>query len=146
MLGKLTNRVLMYSFLLDLVEDGLDNCVHVSNPGQEDTNLNGYGNACGADLNKDGIVDFLDLGVLMSRFFTFDPDADCGFENLPCLAGDSGDQLLDLWHLAYPLGAFATGGKCLGLVGILSIGGLEAWCSLSRSSLLTVEKSSGLPV
>ncbi len=68
--------------------DGEDNCLDVSNPGQRDTNLDGFGNACDADLNNDGAVDFLDLGLLKAVFFTDDADAD--------LNGDGSVDFLDL--------------------------------------------------
>ncbi len=60
----------------DLVEDDLDNCIDVPNGDQRDSDLDGYGNVCDCDLNNDWMVDFLDLGVLKSRFFTSDPDCD----------------------------------------------------------------------
>ena len=43
--------------------DSCDNCVFVKNPGQEDLNQNGFGDACegdGNDFDGDGIVDALD--------------------------------------------------------------------------------------
>ena len=60
----------------DGVTDALDNCTLVSNPDQRDSNGDGYGNLCDADLNDDGIVNFADLGALKSVFFSADPDAD----------------------------------------------------------------------
>ncbi len=72
----------------DGIPDADDNCVDVPNPGQRDTNLDGYGNLCDADLNNDGAVDFLDLGLLKAVFFTDDADAD--------LNGDGSVDFLDL--------------------------------------------------
>ena len=46
------------------------------NPGQRDSDNDGYGNICDADLNNDGFVDFLDLGRIKLVFFQADPDAD----------------------------------------------------------------------
>jgi sugar lactone lactonase YvrE len=60
----------------DKVTDALDNCTLASNPDQRDSNGDGYGNLCDADLDDDGIVNFADLGMLKSAFFTADPDAD----------------------------------------------------------------------
>ena len=65
-----------------------DNCTEVPNADQRDTDLDGYGNACDADLNNDGVVDFLDLGLLKAVFFTDDADAD--------LNGDGSVDFLDL--------------------------------------------------
>ncbi len=42
----------------DRIADGVDNCPYVFNPGQEDTNHNGVGNACANNDNeKDGVID-----------------------------------------------------------------------------------------
>ncbi len=64
---------------LDGIIDSADNCALVANPGQQDTNSDGYGNACDPDLNNDGAVDFQDLGDLKAVFFqsgTLDADFD----------------------------------------------------------------------
>ncbi|MBL8225036.1 MAG: hypothetical protein JNM50_06880 [Chromatiales bacterium] len=53
-----------------------DNCTAVPNADQRDTDGDGYGNACDADLNNDGRVNFADLSVFRSRFGTTDADAD----------------------------------------------------------------------
>jgi predicted outer membrane repeat protein len=60
----------------DGVVDAVDNCTERVNPDQIDTNGDGFGNACDPDLNDDGIVNFVDLGLLRQRFFSNDPDAD----------------------------------------------------------------------
>jgi len=73
----------------DFDQDGAldpeDNCTLVPNgpvipdPGghvQRDTNGDGYGNICDCDLDDSEFVNFLDLGVLKSVFFSADPDAD----------------------------------------------------------------------
>ncbi len=62
--------------------DSVDNCTLVSNPEQVDSNGDGYGNRCDADLDNDGFVNFLDLVILEAAFFTnpasagWNPDAD----------------------------------------------------------------------
>jgi hypothetical protein len=60
----------------DGVPDSTDNCTDVANPLQIDSNGDGIGNICDADLNDDCNVNFLDLGIMKSVFFTNDPDAD----------------------------------------------------------------------
>ena len=66
--------------MLDTDGDGLadaqDNCVLAANPDQRDTDGDFYGNLCDPDLNGDGIVNTLDLGILRERFFGSDEDAD----------------------------------------------------------------------
>ncbi len=60
----------------DGVDDALDNCSALPNADQRDTNGDGFGNVCDADLNNDNIVNVVDLGLLRSVFFTSDADAD----------------------------------------------------------------------
>jgi hypothetical protein len=60
----------------DGILDGADNCVEVANASQRDTDGDGIGNVCDADLNNDCIVNATDLGLLKSVFFTTDADAD----------------------------------------------------------------------
>jgi len=45
------------------------------------TDANGYGNVVDADLNNDRSVDFFDLSIFSSRFFTTNPDADLNGDN-----------------------------------------------------------------
>ena len=60
----------------DLVPDECDNCTMAANPEQCDTDGDGYGNLCDSDLNNNGVVNTVDLGLFKSVFFTADPDAD----------------------------------------------------------------------
>lgn len=60
----------------DGVDDSADNCPALANAAQRDTDGDGFGNRCDADLNQDGIVDFLDLGLFKQRFLSADPGAD----------------------------------------------------------------------
>ncbi|MEL7448441.1 MAG: hypothetical protein AAFN78_04485 [Pseudomonadota bacterium] len=60
----------------DGVNDAADNCTDVANPSQRDTNNDGIGNACDADLNNDCAVNFADVGAMKAVFFTTDADAD----------------------------------------------------------------------
>ncbi|NND60465.1 MAG: hypothetical protein HKN49_09385 [Gammaproteobacteria bacterium] len=59
----------------DGVGDDVDNCTNVANPGQLDTNGDGYGNICDADLNNDCSVNFVDLTIMKGAFFSTNPDA-----------------------------------------------------------------------
>lgn len=72
----------------DWVKDFMDNCTEVMNEDQYDSNSDGYGNVCDADLTNDGVINFLDLGVMKSVFFTADADAD--------LNGDNNVNFIDL--------------------------------------------------
>lgn len=64
---------------LDGIADAIDNCSAVSNAGQTDSDGDGYGNACDADLDNNGFVNFTDLGLFRVAFGTSDPHAD--FDN-----------------------------------------------------------------
>ena len=65
-----------------------DNCTLVANASQLDTDSDGIGNACDADLDNNCAINFLDLGILKSVFFTTAPDADFN--------GDGAVNFLDL--------------------------------------------------
>jgi len=60
----------------DEIPDPTDNCLRVKNANQADTNGDDFGNACDADLNDDGIVNFADLALMKRVFFKADADAD----------------------------------------------------------------------
>jgi hypothetical protein len=79
----------------DGIGDNADNCIEVANADQRDTNADGFGNLCDADLNNDLSVNFVDLGLFKAAFLTavgdasYDPDADFngdGFINFGDLA------------------------------------------------------------
>lgn len=53
-------------------DDALDNCTLTANPDQRDSNGDGFGNACDADINDDGRVNSQDLG-LFNRMFLKPP-------------------------------------------------------------------------
>jgi len=60
----------------DGVDDMLDNCTIVANPGQEDADSDGHGNICDADFDQDCNVAFLDLSQFKFGFFGSDPELD----------------------------------------------------------------------
>ena len=73
----------------DGIADALDNCRAVSNPRQEDFDGDGYGNACDADFDNNGIVNALDLARFKAAFGTADQRFDLdgnGFVNALDLA------------------------------------------------------------
>lgn len=65
---------------LDTDDDGIDyaddNCQAIPNADQRDTDGDGFGNLCDADLNQDNIVNVLDLGLFRQRMMSTDEDAD----------------------------------------------------------------------
>lgn len=60
----------------DGLADDADNCILVANPGQEDSDGDGYGNICDADINNDGTTNAVDLGLFKLVFFTADAVSD----------------------------------------------------------------------
>ncbi len=72
---------------VDGVPDTLDNCTTFVNPAQQDTNGDGFGNRCDADLDNDDTVNFTDLTLLKAAFFStpgsanWNPDADFDSNN-----------------------------------------------------------------
>ncbi len=60
----------------DTIPDLNDNCTLIDNPDQRDSNGDGFGNACDADLNDDGTINFGDLALFKSVFLGSDADAD----------------------------------------------------------------------
>lgn len=80
----------------DGVHDDTDNCRLVVNPrrpdgsAQPDSDGDGYGNACDADLSNDGVVNFVDLAAFKASFLQTGG-------NLPAdLNGDGAVNFLDL--------------------------------------------------
>ncbi len=109
----------------DAVFDNMDNCINVSNPDQRDTDSDGFGNACDADLNNDGMINFADLQVLKQVFFSDDPDGDFN--------GDGGVDFEDLALMKATLfGAPGPSGQVLNATPVLEeaggyVGDVESW-------------------
>ncbi len=60
----------------DGIEDQFDNCIEIANPDQRDSNGDGFGNVCDADLDNNGFVSFNDLELFRAAFNTSNADAD----------------------------------------------------------------------
>lgn len=66
----------------DTVADCSDNCSETYNPLQQDTDTDGYGNICDADLNNDATVGFQDYNLFKAAWLSnsskinWNPDAD----------------------------------------------------------------------
>jgi hypothetical protein len=52
----------------DRVPDSRDNCINTANANQRDSDGDGYGDACDADANNDGIVNSLDIAIVRAAF------------------------------------------------------------------------------
>jgi glycerophosphoryl diester phosphodiesterase len=72
----------------DGISDRDDNCFDTANLGQCDTNQDGYGNACDADYNNDGLVGIADFGWFRNHHHRsvgdpdFDPDLDSNCDDV----------------------------------------------------------------
>lgn len=60
----------------DGVVDSADNCIEVANPAQRDSNGDGYGNYCDADLDGNLRINMADFILLRNKLGSQDPDAD----------------------------------------------------------------------
>ncbi len=60
----------------DGIPDSSDNCTLIANPDQRDTDQDGFGNICDADLDNNGSVSFADLNIFRSYFGSQNLDAD----------------------------------------------------------------------
>jgi len=70
----------------DGVQDNMDNCDAKVNASQIDSDQDGYGNACDADFNQDGIVGAPDFTSFAAAFGKAEGDA--GFQNAIDCNGD----------------------------------------------------------
>jgi hypothetical protein len=112
----------------DGIADFRDNAIFVANPNQRDTDGDGYGNVVDADFNNDRSVDFFDLSIFSSRFFTPNPDADLNGDGtvdffdlsmFQSLFGRApGPSFIDLPPPSFGDGPQPTGALLPGLVGL----------------------------
>ncbi len=58
----------------DGIPDSRDNCSAVANADQRDADGDGYGDACDADANNDGIVNSIDLALIKAAFGSSGPN------------------------------------------------------------------------
>jgi hypothetical protein len=56
----------------DGIYDKFDNCIEISNPHQRDSDADGYGNACDADYDNNGIVDWPDGAKFVAEYMDTD--------------------------------------------------------------------------
>ena len=70
------------SLATDFVGDSCDNCLEVPNGDQFDSNQDGYGSVCDADLDNNGYTGLSDYGLFLQTYGSgpgseqYNPDAD----------------------------------------------------------------------
>jgi alpha-N-arabinofuranosidase len=80
----------------DGIADLEDNCTLVANANQRDTDQDGYGNFCDADLNNDLIVNTIDLGLFKKCYLKQSADAQCQSPPDADINGDGIANVIDL--------------------------------------------------
>jgi hypothetical protein len=60
----------------DAVDDSRDNCTQVANADQRDSDGDGYGNMCDADLDNSGLTTATDFNMMRGRLNSTNGDAD----------------------------------------------------------------------
>ena len=66
----------------DTIPDYLDNCSLTPNPGQRDTDHDGFGNYCDCDLNNDNTVNISDYMIFRNAWNSTNADADFNGSNV----------------------------------------------------------------
>jgi hypothetical protein len=100
----------------DGVSDDRDNCLTIANPDQRDTQRDGYGNACDADLDDNGVVGLSDFALLSVIYGSRVGDPD--YSPHADLNGDDAIGLLDFATLgrSYGKAPGPSGLACVGTV------------------------------
>lgn len=80
----------------DGILDAADNCTVLSNADQRDTDQDGFGNRCDADLNNDLIVNAADLGLFKNCYLKPAADAQCPHPQDADINGDGNANAVDL--------------------------------------------------
>jgi hypothetical protein len=97
----------------DGVPDSEDNCLTVSNAGQGDTDLDGYGNICDADYDDDGSVTGTDYSAFQAAYAN--PPTPVGEFDHDCDGAVAGTDY-GIFKLAYGAPPGASGLACAGTV------------------------------
>ncbi len=137
----------------DGVDDTLDNCIEIANADQLDSNSDGFGNVCDADLDNSGFVNFADLSQFKLVFGSNDADADFdgdGFVNFADLSafklmfgnppGPSGSGASLSHSDAARFLTQATFGPILEDINhLVSLGNFDAWLNEQFSTPATLQ-------
>ena len=85
------DATLLFDSDFDGTDDAQDNCAFTPNSSQYDSNGDGFGNICDADVNNDCTVNAQDLAIFRLNYFT--PFADTDFN------GDGWPGITDLGYM-----------------------------------------------
>ena len=86
----------------DGISDPVDNCCATYNPGQRDTDSDGYGNMCDCDVNNSDVVDASDMAVLLLDWDSTGPDLNTDFNGDEIVNSSDVAILLNRWHDTVP--------------------------------------------
>ena len=90
----------------DGVLDTQDNCSVIPNPGQIDSDGDGFGNRCDPDFDNNGSVNFVDIAYFRDRFLSNDSHADLNGDSVVNFA----DYVIMVSYMFLPPGPGAEGG------------------------------------